>query len=446
MFRPPAGYELAGAAMSPLDTLARQIREEVALQLAERAKGNGRAPLRSLDQQLLGRQLINDALERHARRCLASGTAVIDEETEAAVARAAFDLLFALGRLQPLLDDERVENIVINGCDQVWLEYEDGTKAAGPPVAANDDELIEMIREIGRRHGLSERQFDPTHPTLNLPLPDGSRLFAIAWVCARPSVAIRRHRFLKLTLDDLMGRGTVDLALRNFLGAAVRARLQILVCGATGVGKTTMLRALAAEIPPDERLVTIETELELGLDRFPELHQDVVALEAREANVEGVGEMTAAELVRSSLRMNPGRVIVGEVRGAEVVPMLNAMSQGNEGSMCTLHADSSEGAFARLAGYAIQAPERLPIEGTNLVAASAIDLVVFMVRRGSRFVSSVREVVGASGVDVITNEVFRPGADGRAVPGIPLRARTLASLVAEGFDPSLLSRPEGWWS
>lgn len=132
----------------------------------------------------------------------------------------------------------------------MWLEYEDGTKAAGPPVAATDDELIEMIREIGRRHGLSERQFDPTHPTLNLPLPDGSRLFAIAWVCARPSVAIRRHRFLKLTLDDLMGRGTVDLALRNFLGAAVRARLQILVCGATGVGKTTMLRALAAEIPP----------------------------------------------------------------------------------------------------------------------------------------------------------------------------------------------------
>lgn len=115
--------------------------------------------------------------------------------------------------------------------------------------------------------------------------------------------------------------------------------------------------------------------------------------------------------------------------------------------MCTLHADSSEGAFARLAGYAIQAPERLPLEGTNLVAASAIDLVVFMVRRGGRrFVSSVREVVGANGVDVVTNEVFRPGPESRAVPGIPFRAATLETLVAAGFDPSLLARPEGWWS
>jgi pilus assembly protein CpaF len=433
--------------MTAVDALARQVREEVALQLAERAKVSGRAQLRSLDQQMLARQLINDALERHARQRLASGAEVLDEDTEAAVAQAAFDLLFALGRFQPLLDDERLDNIEINGCDQVWLEYEDGTRVPGPPVAGSDDELIEMMREIGRRHGLSERQFDPTHPMLNLQLPDGSRLFAIAWVCARPAVAIRRHRLLKLTLDDLVGRGTIDLALRGFLGAAVRARLQILVCGATGAGKTTMLRALASEIPPDERLVTIETELELGLDRFPELHRNVVALEAREANVEGVGEVTAADLVRASLRMNPDRVIVGEVRGAEAIPMLNAMSQGNEGSMCTIHADSSEGAFARLAGYAVQAPERLPLEATNLIAASAIDLVVFMVRRGPRrFVASVREVVGARGIDVVTNEVFRPGPDGRAVPGIPPRSQTLEALVAHGFDPAVLARPGGWWS
>jgi Flp pilus assembly CpaF family ATPase len=433
--------------MIDLDSIIREVREEVALQLAEHGKRTGRTPLRSMDQQMLGRQLINDALERRARASLAAGSEPLDEDTEAVIAQRAFDLLFALGRLQPLLDDERIENIIINGCDEVWLEYEDGSKVRGPSVAATDDELIEMIRELGRRHGLSERQFDPAHPMLNLPLPDGSRLFAIAWVCARPSIAIRRHRFLKLTLDDLVGRGTIDAALRAFLGAAVRARLQLLICGATGVGKTTMLRALASEIPPHERIVTIETELELGLDRFPELHHDAVALEAREPNVEGVGAISAAELVRASLRMNPSRVIVGEVRGAEVIPMLNAMSQGNEGSMCTLHADSSDQAFARLAGYAIQAPERLPLDGTNLIAAAAIDLVVFMARTGpQRYVASVREVVGADGPDVITNEVFRPGPDGRAVPGIPPRARTMGRLVDHGFDPQLLTNPNGWWS
>ena len=126
----------------------------------------------------------------------------------------------------------------------------------------------------------------------------------------------------------------------------------MIIAGATGAGKTTMLRALASEIPPDERIITIETELELGLDRFPELHPDVVALEAREANVEGVGRVSAAELVRMSLRMNPDRVIVGEVRGDEVIPMLNAMSQGNDGSMCTVHADSSATVFNKLALYA----------------------------------------------------------------------------------------------
>jgi Flp pilus assembly CpaF family ATPase len=207
-----------------------------------------------------------------------------------------------------------------------------------------------------------------------------------------------------------------------------------------------MLRALASEIPPDERIVTIETELELGLDRFPELHRDVVALEAREANVEGVGEVTAAELVRASLRMNPSRCLVGEVRGSEVIPMLNAMSQGNEGSMCTIHADSSESAFFRLAGYAIQAPERLPLEATHLIASAAIDLVVFMARTGPlRYVSSIREVIGADGPLVVTNEVFEPGPDGRAVPGVPVRATTLHTLMGHGFDPDLLEQRTGAW-
>jgi len=369
------------------EDLVRRIRNAVASEITVRSSASVLERGRRLDrddQAVLARELINRQLEQYARECLARTDPVLGERAEEAVARAVLDRIFNLGRLQPLIDDQRIVNIHANGHDRVFLEYEDGTKVEGPPLAASQAEFIELIREVGRRYGLSEREFNPGRPSLNLQLPDGSRLFAVAWVCDRPCLSIRRHRFMKVTLADLERLGTIDANLRRFLAAAVRARKQLIIAGATGVGKTTLLRALAAEIPPEERIVTIETELELGLDRFPEIHPDCIALEAREANVEGVGSVTAADLVRMSLRMSPDRVIVGEVRGAEVIPMLNAMSQGNDGSMCTVHADSSATAFNKLALYAMQSPERLPIEATALLAAAAIDLVLFIARRGSR--------------------------------------------------------------
>jgi len=433
------------------DDLVTRLRAEVAEELAARAKASasaGQPPLGALDQELLGQQLVNDALERHARRSLSAGQPVLTRTEEEAVAQAVLDRLFALGRLQRLLEDPTLENINANGCDVVWLEDADGKKFPGPPLADSDEEFIEMIRELARREGLSERLFDPAHPILDLPLSDGSRLSATAWICPRPCLSIRLHRYPKVDLDDLVGLGTIDRCLREFLGAAVRGRFQMLVAGETGSGKTTMLRALAAEIPAEERIITIETELELGLDRLPERHPDCVAYEARPANVEGAGEITAADLVRASLRMNPARVIVGEVRGAETVPMLNAMSQGNEGSLCTLHADSAETVFPRLAAYALQAPERTPIEATNRIAAHAIDFIVFMVRRGTRrFVSCIHEVSHCDGMGVVTNEIFRPRPDGRAVPvpGVPITHRRVERLTAHGFDLSWFTRPEGWW-
>lgn len=431
------------------ESVVRRVRTSVAAELTRRARASELSGTRRLlrdDEMALARQLVNAELEQLATDAMSEGLAFLDDTTEEMLARAVFDRLFELGRLQPLLDDERIQNITANGCDQVFIEYADGTKVAGPRVADTDEDLIETVREIGRRYGLSEREFNPGRPSLNLQLPDGSRLFAVAWVCDRPAVAIRRHRFMKATLADLLRLGAIDVGLQEFFAAAVRARKQIIVAGATGAGKTTMLRALAAEIPPHERIVTIETELELGLDRFPELHPDVVALEARDANVEGIGEVTAAELVRMSLRMNPDRVIVGEVRGEEIIPMLNAMSQGNDGSMCTLHADSSATVFNKLGLYAMQAPERLSLEATNQLAAAAIDLVVFIAKtRTGRFVASVRQVVGADGRQVITNELFRAGPDGRAVPGIPLPHDLTEDLVAEGYDPGRHERPEGWW-
>lgn len=257
-------------------------------------------------------------------------------------------------------------------------------------------------------------------------------------------MAVRRHRFMKVTLADLEGLGTIDRGISGLLGAGVRSRKQIMIAGPTGAGKTTMLRALASEIPPSERIVTIESELELGLDRFPELHPDCIALEAREANVEGVGLVTQADLVRMSLRMNPDRVICGEVRGDEVIPMLNAMSQGNNGSMCTVHSDSSSGVFRKLALYAMQAPERLPMEATTQLAAEAIDLIVYIAKtpRG-RFVSSVLQVTGFD-ARVVTNELYRPGRDGRARPNMHVPVDLLDELVDAGYDPALHDNPDGW--
>ena len=434
---------------APDDTIVCRFRTAVGQSLAERiaaAERSGGPGLDVDDQMALARRLVNDELERYAGERLAARQPLLSEDEEEALAQGVFDRLFELGRLQRILEDERLTDIHCNGFDQVFLVFPDGRKIPGPPVADSDEELIDLLRQIGRRAGLTERDFNPAHPSMNVPLPDGSRLFAVAWVCERPCVAIRRNRHPKVTLDDLRRLGAIDRGLQAFLAAAVRSGQQMLISGPTGGGKTTMLRGLATEIPPEDRIVTIETELELGLDRFPDLHHDCVALEAREANVEGAGAVTAADLVRMSLRMNPDRVLVGEVRGAEVVPLLNAMSQGNDGSMCTIHADSSATVFNKLALYAVQSPERLPLEATNLLAASAIDLIVWLAKtKRGRFVGSVRHVVEANGRTVVTNELFRPGPGGRAVPGDPIPADLLEELVDAGYDHALHLRPGGWW-
>ena len=305
-----------------------------------------------------------------------------------------------------------------------------------------------LLRNAAARVGIGERRFDLGSPRLSLQLPDGSRLFALMAVAARPCLSVRRHRYMKVTCDDLVAMGTMDTALRELARALMRAKKSVVICGGTGVGKTTLLRAMAADIPPWERLVTIEDSFELGLDRYPDLHPDVVALESREPNLEGEGGVSLAELVRWALRLSPDRVIVGEARGEEVLALLNAMSQGSDGSMATLHASSSKGAFSKIATYAVQAPERLSLEATNLLVANAVHFVVFLSadRRGRRVVSSVREVVDAEGAMVVSNEVFCPGTDGRAVPGVPLRSETLDQLEEVGFDPGLLERAEGWWA
>jgi pilus assembly protein CpaF len=435
--------------------LVRVFRREIADELTDRLRADEvaeRPRMSPADQRQYGRQLINRRLERYAKEQLEQGVEPLTFEDESALAQAIHDALFGLGALQRLLDDESIENIDANGHADVWITRSDGSKERAPAIADNDEELVDTLRMTAARVGLTERRFDNGSPSLNLQLPDGSRLFAVMAVTSKPSVAIRRHRFPKVFLDDLVGLGSIDVALREFLAAAVRARKNFIVCGGVDAGKTTLLRAMLNEVGPEERIVTIEDNLELGLDRYPDLHPDVVALEAREENVEGEGEIDLATLVRWGLRMNPDRVIVGEVRGHEVIPMLNAMSQGNDGSMCTIHANSSLSAFSKLAMYAVQAPERLNLEATNLMVANAINFVVHIGTAAGggeggmrRYVASVREIAGAEGPLVMSNEIFMPGYDKRAVPGAPLRDSTLTDLQAVGFDASVLLRPDGWW-
>ena len=426
------------------------------------------------DRRELARELALSRLRRRDTELVAAGGKPLDPHAEQQVTQSVLDALFGLGHLQALVDDERIENIDVNGCDHVWVTYADGSKAEVDPIADSDEELIELLRVAAARFGLSERRFDLASPELDLRLPDGSRLSALMSVVARPSVSIRRHRFVDLTIDDMVVLGTFDQAVASFLAAAVRARKNIVVAGAMNSGKTTLVRALASEIPPRERIVTIEQAFELGLDHQTERHPDLVALEAREANMEGAGAIGMAMLVRRALRMNADRVIVGEVLGDEVIPMLNAMSQGRSGSMCTIHADSSSGVFRRLASYAVQAAEHLPLEATTLLVAGAVHFVVFLdveglseknnddrwtptgssstdgtkrvfhpVRR-RRFVSSIREVVDADGMQVVSNEVFKPGPDRRAQAGAPLRSATLDELMEHGYDPGYLTGDLSW--
>jgi len=407
----------------------------------------GRGRLSLTDERALARKLVADELRDLAASAYAEGREPLDEAAEAEISAAVLDRLHGLARMQPLLDDPQIRDIHISGAQRVWLTMRDGTKVRGPAVADSDDDLVELIATAARRIGRSERRWDHAQPELNLQLPNGDRLHALMAVSGRPTVTIRRHDFDIHRVSQLVGRGVCDDLLASFLSAAVRARANIIVAGGTGTGKTTTLRCLINEIPETERLITVEDSLEIGLERFEDLHPDYETLEARDANTEGVGSFDLADLVRSALRMDPQRVIVGEVRGAEVLPMLLAMSQGNDGSMCSIHADSSKGVFGRLAMYAAMTPERLIPDVTNLLVANAIDLIVHLGWvSGVRRVTSVREVSGTvEGGQVVSNELWRPDEMGSGVPAAPPTAELAVQLEAHGFDAGAHAAAHGWW-
>jgi len=433
--------------MSVDGDLRGRLHRTVAEQLSEHLRTlDGEGPLSPDDERALTRSLIAAELKALAEDAYRDGGSPLDSDTESELAEAVFDRVHGLGRLQPYIDDPELSNIHVNGYDNVWLVYRDGTKIRGEPAADSDGELIDIVATAARRMGRSEKRWDQVSWELHLQLPGGERLHAVMGLTGRPAITIRRHDFTIHRLKHLVDLGVIDEGLAAFLAAAVQAKLNLIVAGGTNTGKTTMLRCLLNEIPPSERVVTVEDNLEIGLDRFTDLHPDQVMWERRGANIEGRGEATLADCVRATLRQNPDRVIVGEIRGVEVVDMLRAMSQGNDGSMSSIHADSSKGAIVRLGMYTAEAG--LDEETSNKWIANSVDLIIHLGWvDGVRRVTSVREVLEAEARQIATNEVYRPASDGRAVPapGPTIRNTTLDRLVDAGFDPSYLANPTGGW-
>ncbi|MFD6757367.1 CpaF family protein [Micromonospora gifhornensis] len=357
--------------------------------------------------------------------------------------------LFGLGRLQSLLDRQDIVNVHIIGCDNVRIEHIDGRISVGPPVADSDDELVSMCQVLAMRAGATERSLSASKPWLDMQLPDGSRLTVIYQVAVRPYVVIRKHTLIDVTLEDLRDKyGAIDPLLYDFLTAAVDAGLNIMIAGLADAGKTTMLRGLSARIPENEQYITLEESRELGTHRN---RRWVMSLEAREghgaraADGRPAGEVTISDMIPITLRLSVQRIIVGEVRSREIVPMLQAMST-SRGSMCTIHARNSRSVIDRIIELALQHGPEMTADLARRMAAGAIDLIVYITvedetrlgGRKHRYVSEVVEVGGMHDDRMVTTTIFGPGPDGRAVPRhLPERLR--AQLLRAGYDPRLLT-------
>ena len=427
----PAPADDAGLAL-----LARQMGDRVASSLAQAAREVGET-LSPQEIEELAESFTTDLIEDHAAAEIGKGRPAPTDQALDALRAAVLARVLGLGGLQGLMDDPDIETINANGCAIVFAIRADGTTTIEPPIAPTDEAMIELIRRLAFS-GSEERRFDRGVARLNAMLPDGSRLFAAVGVCDRPCLSIRKNLLKDVSLTALVGKGMLDQKLAGFLTAIVGAKFNVLISGGTSGGKTTLLRALMNTLNPAERLVTIEDTYELGLNKMPERHRDVVAYQAREANTEGSGQISQAELVRWALRMSPDRVIVGELRHDEFVPMCNAMNQGLDGSAATVHASSSAQVVDRLINLGLQSEERLPAEATVRLLGSAVNFIIQLGRQrdGTRVITSVREVCGSDGLHLITNEVWHPGPDRTAVPGIQLQPQSLERLADAGYDPA----------
>jgi pilus assembly protein CpaF len=338
------------------------------------------------------------------------------------------DEAFGLGPLEGPLKDPTVSDILVNGPREVYLERR-GVLEPSDIIFADDAHLMQMIQRIAARVG---RRVDEASPMVDARLPDGSRVNAIIPPLSLrgPVLSIRRFG-VRLTAEDLIANGSLTADILQVIGAAVQGRISVLISGGTGTGKTTFLNILSAFIPHDERLVTIEDAAELKLNQ-----PHVVNLETRPPNMEGVGEVRQRELVRNSLRMRPDRIIVGEVRGAEALDMIQAMTTGHEGSLTTIHANDTRDALARLEMMVILAGFELPVLVTRQYISSAINLVIHLgrLKGGQRRVVRVSEIVGLRRRSYVLKDLF-----GYRQLGVR-EGKAFGEFYATGYQPSFLAR------
>lgn len=403
--------------------------------------------------------IIDAQIQDHSTREVAAGRGAIGAAARASLRRAVRDSLFGVGRIQPLLDLEGLENIEIEGCDNVWLEFADGTLRRGPAVADSDAELIADIQQIARSSATGEREFSQAKKKLRMALPDGSRLAAEAWLCDRPSMTIRKHRFVDTDLPQMRALGAVDAGIEAFLAAAIRAGKSMVISGLPASGKTTLVRAILAALDPQVRLATVETNYELYLHHMPSRHYRVWPAEAQEGGEPGpdgqpIGRVSVVQLIEMALQKNTDRIVVGEVVGPEILAMLEAMQAG-KGSVSTMHANNAWDTVERIVTFITRErgnvgttfAQRLVAQNVNLIVhLGVVDESHLEGGRKHRFVDEILALDIKSDEDPVEREyLWTPGEDRRAEP-TGRAPKWLDDLVSHGFDPNWLQKGYSTWA
>ncbi len=368
---------------------------------------------------------------RHLAAHLCAQQAVnLPPDDREAMVREIMDEIYGFGPIEPLMNDPDVSDVLINGPDSVFIER-NGLLERTDIRFANDDHLIHFIQRLVGRAG---RRIDEVSPMVDAKLPDGSRLNAVIPPLALrgPTLSIRRFKTKDFRFEDMVRLGSLAPEMADFLIMAVKARLNIVVSGGTGGGKTTLLNNLSRFIPVTERIVTIEQTAELQLQQ-----NDVVSLEMRPPNIEGKGEISQRDLLKNSLRMRPDRIIVGEARGGEVLDMLQAMNTGHDGSMSTIHANDTRDALDRLELMIALSGTELPMAQARQYIASAIHILVHVSRlaSGERKVMRITELVDCQQGNYHLEDVFvyRLG-------GVDAKGQLTGTFYSTGYEPEVLKR------